>query len=121
MNKEIVKILKQATNLPVQAFDLTPTTEEINGVVYKLIQTNDNGAVAQWRLEVRLITSNLRESEILKSNILKALVTTGDEQKSENILTCQLNGGGSLKDYNTNTVHNIMYFDLITRSVTNGR
>ena len=36
--------------------------------------------------------------------------------KINGIYNCDLNGGGQFKEYSTNTIHTLLYFDIITRS-----
>ena len=46
----------------------------------------------------------------------KIYVNTGDNMKINGIYNCDLNGGGQLKEYSTNTIHTLLYFDITTRS-----
>lgn len=113
MLTKVINTLEVATKLPVEPFE----TDEIKDcILYKYYPVSDDGAVAQHTIEIRLITNTIERAEIYKKQIIKALVSVGDDEKIEGILSCELNGGGSLKEYGTNTIHSLMYFNLTTRS-----
>lgn len=108
--KDIIKAIETATQIPVKPFG-TETIEKC--ICYTIYPISDDGVVAQDRLELRLITNTLSEADELKKAILKILLTIGDTEKY-NYKSCIVNGGGQLKDFNTNTIHTILYF-VITR------
>ncbi len=108
----IIKVIEDATNLPVKPFN-TDKVEEC--VCYSLVPQTDTGAVASYRLELRLITFTIAKAEELKKSILSALVTVGDNPR-HGYNECYLNGGGSLKDEDTKTIHTILYLYIIKKS-----
>lgn len=110
---KIINKLQDALEIPVKPFD-TDVTEDC--VVYKLDPVSDDGAVQQDRLKLRIIATTLLDAECLKYIIKKTLLAIGDNQAINGINSITLNGGGSLKDYETNTVQIIMYFDIVSKS-----
>lgn len=113
MIKTIRKILTSATGLDVKPFDTNTISDCICYTYYTL---EDDGAKAKQKLELRLITTTYEQAEVNKKRIIEALVNTGDNMKINGIYNCDLNGGGQLKEYSTNTIHTLLYFDIITRS-----
>ena len=113
MIEQVITILSKATELPIKPH----FTGEIENCIIYTTSCGDDGAVARHRLELRLITSTYAEAEEYKKTILSTLITTGDDSLTDDILSCTLNGGGSLYDGGTKTYHTLMYFDVITRSV----
>ena len=113
MIRSIITALEKATSLPVKPLD-TDTIEDC--IVYRIYPNKDDGATSQQKIELRLITETLAEAAVYRKQIIKALVPTGDNQTITGIYKCILNGGGQLKEYSTNTIHTLMYFDILTRS-----
>ena len=110
---ELIAILEEVTGL--KAYPLhTDSTEDC--IVYKANVLADDGAKARHRLEIRLITHTIAEAERLKPLINNALVNVGDSIKVENILEGNMNGGGTLYDYGTETVHSLLYFEYLIKS-----
>ena len=64
---------------------------------------------------MRIITKTVASAEDIKQKILQALVTVADNEKL-GYKSCELNGGGALKDADTNTIHTLLYFDITTKS-----
>lgn len=113
---KLIRILEEATNL--KAYPLF--TDSIKDcLVYKANVISDNGAVARHRLELRLITHTVSEAERLKPIIIDALVNIGDNMKIEGIYEGNMNGGGTLWDEGTQTIHSLLYYEFITRSSVN--
>lgn len=111
----IKEALENATGLPIKALY---TSNLENCIVYNYYCELDNGATAQNRLELRLITDTLKNAELYRKKIIEALVETGDlHEKVEGIYECRQNGGGRLYEGGTQMYHTIMYFDVITRSL----
>lgn len=114
MIKEIVGLLEEATSLPV-------SPEYIKGkrdcIVYNYYTATDDGAVSSYRLEIKVITNKYEAGQLVKDTVVKTLVTVGDEPLTNTILSCNVNGGGSLRDSATEQYQQIIYFDVITRSI----
>lgn len=113
MIKKIKQILTSATGLDVKPFE-TKSIEDC--ICYVWYMTDDDGAKARHKLELRLITTTYEQAEVNKKKIIEALVNTGDNMTIEGIYNCDLNGGGQLREYATNTIHTLLYFDIITKS-----
>lgn len=113
MLKQIVQKLKAATGLPVYPL----VAQKIEGcIVYSHSITNDDGAVSRQRLEVRIISFNMNDAEKHRKEVIRTMVPSGDNMSMDGLLACEVNGGGILKDDETETIHTILYFDLIVRS-----
>lgn len=110
--EQIIKAIEQATSLPVRPL-FSDTIEDC--VTYKIVPHSDNGAVAVTQLELRIITKTLAASQTAKSAILSALVTVGDQSKL-GYNQCYLNGGGQIYDYDTKTIHTILYLYITQKS-----
>lgn len=108
-----LKKIKEVTGLPVKPFQLGAK----DGICYKIVSANNDGAKRQTRLELRIITDTIDESEVIKDKICNALITIGDEKKLEDVEWCYLNGGGQLFDVNTKTFHTILYLYLLQKGV----
>ena len=109
----IIEILEEATGLPVKPL-FTDSIEDV--ITYKWELLRDDGAVQQDRLELRLITKTVADAEVYKQQIVQALVNVGDCIKIDGILNCDNGGGGQLYDYDTETIHTLIFFDITTRS-----
>ena len=113
MIDKILDVIESATSLHPEPFDIDSVR---NGITYKYYTSTDDGAVARKRLELTLITLTLEDADKYRKEIINALVTSGDESKLDGIYKCVQNGGGTLKNYETNTIHTMMYFDVIERT-----
>ena len=111
---QMLNKINTATGLKPIPFGTTST--DGNYIVYNYYHTSDTGAVSQGRLELRLITHSVSDAEALRKKVVSALVTIGDTTEIDGINKVELNGGGQLKDFETNTIHTILYFDVIIRS-----
>lgn len=109
---EIIKALEAATSLSIKPFG-TDAIEDC--ICYSSYVISDNGAVKQEKLELRLITKTITEAERIKPIIISTLVTVGDNKKL-NYLGCELNGGGTLKDAATGTIHTLLFFVITKKS-----
>lgn len=109
---EIINALAAATSLPIKPFG-TDNIEDC--ICYSSYTLSDKGTVRQDKLELRLITKSLADAERLKPIILSTLVTVGDNKKL-NYLGCELNGGGTLRDEATGTIHTLLIFTITRKS-----
>lgn len=112
MIQQIIKELNEALTVPLLPYE---TNKIQDCVCYKYHCTGDNGAVAQYRLDLRIITKTIASAEDIRNVILQALITIGDNEKL-GYKSCELNGGGTLKDAETATIHTLLYFDIVTKS-----
>lgn len=114
--KELIPLIQSATGLEVKPFQ-TNKIEEC--VIYKEYPLNDDGAVCQMRLELRVVGKSLARCEELSQKIKQVLITIGDMKKQSDILECRQNGGGCLRDESTQTIHNLLYFTITIKSEVN--
>lgn len=110
--KEIIKALEAATSLSLKPFG---TNKIEDCICYSSYVISDNGAVRQDKLELRLITKTVEDAERLKPIIISTLTTVGDNKKF-NYLGCAVNGGGTLRDAATGTIHTLLYFIITKKS-----
>lgn len=113
---KILRVLESATNLPIKPFE-TDVVEDC--IVYKYSSISDNGIVAQQKLELRIIGKTYADVVSIETKVKSALITIGDEQKVQGLNSVELNGGGTLKDYSTNTIHSLLYFIIKIKSEVN--
>lgn len=114
MIEKIVQALRSATRLPVKPLS---TTDNKECILYNLFPQTDDGAVATHRLELRLITKTVEDADHYRKLIIETLVNSGDNIKINGIYNCDLNGGGQEVEFETNTIHTFLYFNLVTRSL----
>lgn len=110
--EQVIQALTTALSVPVVPLSANNVDD---CVIYRFYSTLDNGAVKQIRLELRLNTHTIAASEDIKKTICQTLVTVGDEGKN-GYNSCQVNGGGQLRDEETGLITTIMYFTIITKS-----
>lgn len=114
---QLLKIIKQATG--IDAVPLHTDNVDKDCIVYKDYFLSDDGCIAQHRLELRIITKTYAQGDIIQHQLINALVNRGDDMKIDNIYQCETNGGGRLMEYETDTIHTLIYFNYITRSQVN--
>lgn len=97
---------------PVKPFG----TEDIEDtILYKFYPVSNDGVVSQDRLEITVISQDLKQGYTILDKVKQSLLTVGDNQFNEDILTISLNGGGALENLSTNTYHLKAYFIVTTR------
>lgn len=112
MMETLIPILEAATGLPVKPFG----TDKVEPCLcYKSYCSSDDGCVAQYRLELRLITDTIKEAETAGRELKAALIHLGDSSPVDG-LSIEQNGGGQLEDLETATVHTLFYFIVTKRS-----
>lgn len=102
----ILDAIEDATGLKPIPLD---TDKVEKSIIYKFYQS----AFLRYRLEIRVIDLTLEGCEDTSNLIINRLSDFGDLNKIEGIASIELNGGGVLKDYNTNTIQRLMYFDVV--------
>lgn len=112
MLENILEALETATGLPVKPFG---TDSPQDCIVYHWSCRRDNGCVAAYRLELRLIARTVKTAQQKEKEIRRALVGVGDSPRLTGA-SIEQNGGGTLLDDGTGTVHTLFYFDVKTRS-----
>lgn len=103
--KKVLKAIENITKIkpiPLQ----TDKAEKV--IIYNYYPT----AAFKYRLELRVISFTFADATETANAIIKGLCNFGDSNKIEGISAIDLNGGGCLKDNQTNTIHRLMYFDI---------
>lgn len=113
MIKEIIRSVKAATGLKMKPFG-TNKVEEC--ICYKYYPALDNGCLSQSRLELRIITFTVERAETIKKQVNGALLNVGDTGKIPGVTDISLNGGGTMEDLETGTIHTQMNYILKMRS-----
>ncbi|MDD3502508.1 MAG: hypothetical protein PHE63_00255 [Eubacteriales bacterium] len=95
----------------INAFD----TAEIPAIVYTYSPITDDGIKRLDRLEIRIISEDYSHALAVDEAITACLLTAGDNSKDNKILNINKNGGGSLKDDNTQTYHLFSFYIVQSR------
>lgn len=108
---EILSILKPL------GYNIYPFgTEKIeNCIIYNLIPISSNKIIEENRLEITVISLDMETGLKIVEKIKQELITLGDKPLTNNILTINLNGGGSLENLETNTFHFKAFFNVKSR------
>lgn len=103
---EILNILKPL------GYKIYPfSTDKIEDcIIYNLMPISSNKVIEQNRLEITVICLDIGIGLQMIENIKKVLITLGDDRLNNNILSIELNGGGSLENVETNTFHFKAFF-----------
>lgn len=112
--QEILELIKQATGIDAVPLHTESVAKDI--ICYKDYILSDDGAKTRHRVELRIITKTYSQADVIRKQLINALVTVSDNKLTEHILTGDVNGGGRLFEYETNTIHTLVYFEFITRS-----
>lgn len=110
--ENLLRVIEEATAIAPRAFQTDKVGEP--SIVYSFYRASDNGAVAQYRLQLRVFGRTMSEAAELEQKASKALITVGDETSFG--CSIESNGGGSMIDAETNTPQLITYFDVVSRS-----
>ena len=105
--------IQTATSFPVY---VEKSTQKKDSIVYSLSKENDNGAVAQWQLTIKILTDSIAKAYSTQEIIDNLLITKGDEQKYDEITECVQSGGGTLWDNELKMYQHIVYYQYITKS-----
>ena len=105
---DLINAIGTASGISVKPFD---TDKVETCITYRYWQTSR----FNWRLEIRIIGFTLAEVEDILEDVLDGINDFGDTAKVEGYASVELNGGGMLKDYATNTVQKMLYFDVVKK------
>ncbi|MCI1959698.1 MAG: hypothetical protein LKJ25_08775 [Clostridia bacterium] len=108
---ELVTLLNE-TGYKIYPFG---STKIENCIVYNFVPLTSDGIKEQNRLEITVISKNMETGLTMLADIKEKLLTFGDEPKTDNILSINLNGGGSLENLETNTFHFKAFFVVTSR------
>lgn len=87
-----------------------------NCVIYDDYTTAANKITENTRLTITLVADHLSLIHSLAKEVKDSILTLADNQLTQNILQVELNGGGSLYDYDRQKHHRTLYFTIISRS-----
>ena len=91
-------------------------SEEIEDcIVYNFVPVSSDKIKEQNRLEITVIALSVGKGLEMLEEIKEALLTLGDQNKTDNILEISLNGGGSLENIETKTFHFKAFFIVKSR------
>lgn len=110
--EEILTAVEQETSIAPTAFN-SRIENHIPAINYTLYRASDDGAVAQWRLQIRITAETFQEVMDIEGKVRDLLTTVGDEYKYNCVI--HINGGGTLEDEMTGYPQQLIYFDVITR------
>lgn len=79
------------------------------GIVYNIIPITNNGVKRQDKLEIRIISKNISTINELHDKINSVLLTVGDSV-DPTIRKITLNGGGLLKQPESELLHHLSYY-----------
>lgn len=108
---EILSLIRPL-GYPVRPFG-TETIEDC--IIYNFVPLTSDKIKEQNRLEITVISQSMEKGLKILSEVKEALLTFGDEQKTDNILEIALSGGGSLENLETNTFHFKAFFVVKNR------
>lgn len=105
--------LNSNANLKALVTSINPFgVTSINKAYYKYINLTSDKAIGQSRFEFTVVCDNYINSLKAINEAKRSLLTLGDEMLDSNILSVRLNGGGSLRDLDTNTFHESAFFTI---------
>lgn len=87
-----------------------------NCVIYDDYTTAANKITENTRLTITLVADRLSLIHSLAEEVKDSLLTLADNRLTNSILQVELNGGGSLYDYDRQKHHRTLYFTIISRS-----
>ena len=121
---DLLTILRANTTLR-QQLDATAAEDHIYArhtdytgkcLIYDVYTTLANKIQEQNRLTITIVAETLSEIDTIEEEVKRSILTLADNQLTNNILQVELNGGGSLYDYDRQKHHRTLYFTLISRS-----
>lgn len=113
----LLEAVKDATGIQAVPFLTDAYADDLPAITYSFYRTGDTGAVATYRLLVRVHARTYEQAIGLADTVNNALVTVGDSTKSGCVVSG--NGGGSLMDGTAQIPQQILYFDISNRSQAN--
>lgn len=108
----ILNAIEDKTGIKPYTFN-SNVKNSIPAINYTFYRLSDDGVVAQWRLQLRIVAETFDKVLEIDNDLRHLLVTLGDETKFNCVIN--INGGGTLEDDLTGYPVQIAYYDLITR------
>lgn len=90
------------------------STTKLKSIVYDYVDLTSNKIVGQARLTLTINTLKVDYSLNMQiiSKVKQLLLTLGDKQLNNDILTVEQNGGGMLENQEASTIHNKIIFTI---------
>lgn len=115
MIAELITYLRKNTPYKYY-FNGTDTIQDC--VVYNYYNTSNDGIKETYHLELHIIVKGTKEKSLLKVEEMKntinnLILTRADNKLTDRIRKVYQNGGGQLTDSNTDTIHQIIYYDIL--------
>ena len=109
---ELINLLKNDKKLKaIEGLKIVPFgTTNRKAIVYKVVPLSSDKIKEINRLEITVISEDFLEAEQILDIVKDILLTFGDSQLTNNILSVALNGGGSLEKLETGTIHLSAFF-----------
>lgn len=114
IQEQIIQILRnneQLAAIPIEPFSVEAGK---NSIVYTFTPLTDNNLVRTDKLEIHIIANNLLDAFAIDMEVRKTLLTTGDTPLANGIQQVEINGGGTLEDTATGTIHAITYYYIVS-------
>lgn len=94
----------------------THTSQLGECLLYEYHTTAANKITDITRLTITIITDTLSKSSAIEAEVKQSIITLADNKLTNTILQVELNGGGSLYDYDRQKHHRTLYFTILSRS-----
>lgn len=85
-------------------------------LIYDDYTTAANKIMENTRLTITIVADKLSEIHTIEGEVKETILTLADNPLTNKILQVELNGGGSLYDYDRQKHHRTLYFTIISRS-----
>lgn len=111
-----VPILLGATDADSKIYPINANMDSIPCITYTDNPISDDGILKVNRLEIRAIDNDYDHLQEIIKTVSGLLVMYEDEPQyvfqDENIMSCTLNGGGSIEDVNNNIYEKFIYLNI---------
>ena len=112
ITEAIYSLLKNDKRLKETTITQYATTQINNSIVFTVIPQSSDKIKESYRVEVTCIDTDYGHAMELLETVKDILLTFGDDQLTDKILSVVQNGGSSLKNESTKTYHLAAYFDI---------
>lgn len=103
---QLLALLDSNVNLKALVTSINPFgVTDINSMYYKVVKLTSNGITGQMRFELTAVCNNYINAINAIAEAEKTLLTLADNQLSNDILTVERNGGGSMRNAEAKTFH----------------
>lgn len=110
---QLLAKLNANVNLKALCTVITPfNTSAVNTAYYKAVKLQSDAVTGQFRFEFTAICTTYPNAVKAIEEAEKSLLTMGDNQLSDSVLTVVRNGGASMKNEETQTYHETAMFTI---------